>query len=71
MSYRSAPVRVVLESLTGDRIVAKKADGNPQVVLKGAASELLLHAFGRDEVRLDYVGDAGDVEKVLKLDRSV
>ena len=71
MSYRAAPVGVVLETLTGERVVAKKPAGKPQVVLKGAASELLLHAFGRDQARIEYIGDQADVAAVKNLDRSV
>ena len=71
MNYRGVPVGVVLESLTGDRVVAKKADGKGQVVLKGAPSELLLHAFGRNEVRIEHVGDPKDIEALHNSDRSV
>ncbi len=70
MSYRSAKVGVILANPQGERITAKKT-GNREVVLTGPASELLLHAFGRDQVRLDATGASDDVAAVLALDRSV
>ncbi|MCX5045888.1 TIGR03085 family metal-binding protein [Aldersonia sp. NBC_00410] len=70
MAYRKASVTLVLESLTGDRVVAHKA-GDREVVLTGAASELLLHAFGRDAVRVETTGDPADVDAVLALERGL
>ena len=70
MAYRSAPVIVVLESLTGSRATVKKA-GDEQVVLSGAPSELLLHAFGRDEVRIETTGTPENVRRVLGVKRGI
>ncbi|MGW4635400.1 TIGR03085 family metal-binding protein [Nocardia sp. NPDC004415] len=69
-AYRKAPVAVVLATPQGERITAHKADG-PEVVLTAAPSELLLHAFGRDEVRIETSGAEADVRAVLATDRSV
>jgi uncharacterized protein (TIGR03085 family) len=70
MAYRKASTTVVLATLTGERVVAHKG-GEREVVLTGAASELLLHAFGRDAVRVEATGDPADVDAVHGLDRSI
>ncbi|MEV5409615.1 TIGR03085 family metal-binding protein [Thermopolyspora sp. NPDC052614] len=69
-AYRASPVTVELVTPEGRRYVARQA-GERTVVLTGPPSELLLHAFGRDEVRLDASGTPEDVETVHALDRSV
>ncbi|MFD6156537.1 TIGR03085 family metal-binding protein [Nocardia sp. NPDC060256] len=69
-SYRKSPVTVVLESLDGKRAVVRSRPGD-EVTLTGAPSELLLHAFGRDEVRIETTGEPDAVSTVLGLDRSV
>ncbi|MBL1078802.1 TIGR03085 family protein [Nocardia sp. 2] len=70
MAYRKSPVTVALATPDGRRTVTHKA-GDRTVVLVGPPSELLLHAFGRDEVRLEATGEPADVETVFALDRSV
>nr|WP_198428143.1 TIGR03085 family metal-binding protein [Nocardia bovistercoris] len=70
MSYRKAAVAVALETPDGQRAVVKSGPG-PEVTLIGKPSELTLHAFGRDEVRIETRGDADAVRTVLELDRSV
>lgn len=70
MAYRKSPVRVVLENPGGERIVARDGEG-AGVVLTGPASELVLHAFGRNEVRLAATGDDAEVAAVYACDRSV
>ncbi|MBF6132538.1 TIGR03085 family protein [Nocardia otitidiscaviarum] len=70
MAYRKSPVTVVLATPDGRRHTAHTA-GSRTVVLTGPPSELLLHAFGRDEVRLSMSGDPDDVRAVLATDRSV
>ncbi|MEU7767400.1 TIGR03085 family metal-binding protein [Nocardia sp. NPDC049190] len=70
MSYRKAPVSVVLATPDGRQVTVRSASG-AVVTLTGTPSELLLHAFGRDEVRLTTTGDAEAVAQVLGLDRSV
>ncbi|MEU7138533.1 TIGR03085 family metal-binding protein [Nocardia sp. NPDC046473] len=69
-SYRKSPVTVVLESLDGKRAVVRSRPGD-EVTLTGAPSELLLHSFGRDEVRIETTGEPDAVSTVLGLDRSV
>ncbi|MFI6999364.1 TIGR03085 family metal-binding protein [Nocardia sp. NPDC050175] len=69
-SYRKSPVTVVLESLDGKRAVVRSRPGE-EVTLTGAPSELLLHSFGRDEVRIETTGEPDAVSTVLGLDRSV
>ncbi|MEV6768336.1 TIGR03085 family metal-binding protein [Nocardia sp. NPDC051030] len=70
MAYRKSPVTVALATPDGRQTVAHKA-GERTVVLAGPPSELLLHAFGRNEVRLEATGDPEDVHTVYALDRSV
>ncbi|MFE9576100.1 TIGR03085 family metal-binding protein [Nocardia sp. NPDC006044] len=69
-SYRNAPVQVVLETLDERRAVVRSKPGE-EVVLTGAPSELLLHSFGRNEVRIETTGTPEAVQSVLTLDRSV
>ncbi len=66
-TYRKSPVTVALRSPAGDEIVVRPKRDR-RVVLTGDPGELLLHAFGRDEVVLDTDGDPADVEAVLHLD---
>ncbi|CAM3057490.1 TIGR03085 family metal-binding protein [Skermania piniformis] len=70
-TYRRAPVTVVLaNSRTGVRMTVRQAPG-PEAVLIGAPSELLLHAFGRAQVRLEFAGAQYAIRSVTELDRSV
>ncbi|MEV5838148.1 TIGR03085 family metal-binding protein [Nocardia sp. NPDC052112] len=71
MAYRKAPVTVELATPDGSRAVVHTKSGTAQVTLIGKPSELLLHAFGRDEVRIETEGDPADVRAVLEADRSV
>lgn len=68
LGYRHSPVGVVLRRTSGATITARR--GPRPVTLIGEPAELLLHAFGRDEVRIDTGGAAADVAAVLALDRS-
>ncbi|MFJ4650082.1 TIGR03085 family metal-binding protein [Nocardia sp. NPDC088792] len=70
MAYRKATLTVALATPDGRRVVAHQA-GDRSVVLAGPPSELLLHAFGRNEVRLEVTGAPDDVAAVHALDRSV
>ncbi|GAB4584718.1 TIGR03085 family metal-binding protein [Nocardia sp. IFM 10818] len=70
MAYRKSPVTVALATPGGRRVIAHHK-GDRTVVLAGPPSELLLHAFGRNEVRLEATGDPDDVRAVYALDRSV
>ncbi|MFE3443856.1 TIGR03085 family metal-binding protein [Nocardia sp. NPDC059180] len=69
MSYRNCPVAVVLEA-PGGRRVSAGADTD-EVVLRGEPAELLLHAFGRDNVRIEASGETLAIEAALTCDRSV
>lgn len=70
MAYRKSPVPVELSTPAGDRVRVVDGSG-PVVTLTGPPAELLLHAFGRDEVRIDAEGEPEAVRQVLELDRSV
>ncbi|WP_405177339.1 TIGR03085 family metal-binding protein [Nocardia sp. NBC_01377] len=69
-AYRKSPVAVVLETQDGRQAQVKKVQG-PVVTLVGAPSELVLHAFGRDQVRIETRGEPDAVRAVLELDRSI
>lgn len=60
IGYRGCDVTVVFERLGGDRETVRSRSPRT-VVLRGEPSELLLYTFGRDEVRLDEIGDAPDI----------
>ncbi|MGK8523288.1 TIGR03085 family metal-binding protein [Nocardia asteroides] len=70
MAYRKAPVTVELVTPDGKRAVVGSGAGEV-VTLTGKPSELLLHAFGRNEVRLATAGSPEAVRAVLEADRSV
>ncbi|RDI64874.1 TIGR03085 family metal-binding protein [Nocardia pseudobrasiliensis] len=70
MAYRKSPVSVVLATPDGRRVTAHNVGGDA-VVLTGQPSELLLHAFGRNEVRVETSGSDEDVRAVFAADRSV
>ncbi len=69
-SYRKSPVGVILERPDGMRATVRKA-GSRSVTLRGEPGELLMHAFGRDEVRVAFDGTAEDIAAVTALDRSM
>lgn len=69
-SYRKSPVTVVLARPDGDTATPLHRDG-PMVTLRGEPAELLMHAFGRDEARLEFEGAPEDVESVRALNRSL
>lgn len=68
LGYRRSPVGVVLQRTSGAQLTAKK--GPRPVTLVGEPAELVLHAMGRDEVRIDTRGETADVDTVLHLERS-
>ncbi|MBF6191285.1 TIGR03085 family metal-binding protein [Nocardia implantans] len=70
MAYRKVPVTVELATPDGRRTVVRSASEDV-VTLTGKPSELVLHAFGRDEVRLETSGSPEAVRTVLESDRSV
>ncbi|WP_090073873.1 TIGR03085 family metal-binding protein [Lentzea flaviverrucosa] len=69
MTYRSSPVGVTLVRPDGEHVVAKQ--GANGVVITGEVAELVMLAFGRDEARVEYSGDADAVRQVRSLNRSV
>ncbi|ANZ38454.1 TIGR03085 family protein [Lentzea guizhouensis] len=69
MTYRSSPVGVTLVRPDGDHVVAKQ--GANGVVITGEVTELVMLAFGRDQVRVEYSGDPDAVARVRSLNRSV
>lgn len=69
-AYRKSPVPVTLATPDGQRINTRRGK-DEAVVLTGTPAELLLHAFGRDEVRIEATGAEADVRAVLTTDRSV
>ncbi len=70
MAYRKSPVPVELATPGGDRVRVVGGEG-PAVTLVGPPAELLLHAFGREQVRIETEGDPVAVRQVLELDRSI
>lgn len=70
MAYRKASVPVLLRTPEGEEVRAGGKSGKP-VTLTGTPAELLLHAFGRDQVRIEAAGDDEAVRAVLALDRSI
>lgn len=70
MAYRKSPVPIMLATPDGRSVAVVSGDG-PAVTLTGTPSELLLHAFGRDEVRITATGADEAVRTVLALDRSI
>jgi uncharacterized protein (TIGR03085 family) len=69
LTYRSSPVGVTLVRPDGEHIVAKP--GANGVVITGEVAELVMLAFGRDQARVEYSGDADAVERERSLNRSV
>ncbi len=69
MGYRKAAVEVIFELPSGESAVVHKS-GSRSVVLQGEPAELLLHAFGRNEVKIEAKGELADVQSVMALDRS-
>ena len=57
--YRHSPVGVVVQRPSGERQVARTGPG--MVTLVGEPGELILHAYGRDAVRVDFEGATADV----------
>jgi len=69
--YRGCDLTVVFErSDTGEQVTVRKR-GPRTVVLRGEPAELLLHAFGRDEVRLDVDGEEAWVAELNASQRGV
>jgi uncharacterized protein (TIGR03085 family) len=69
LAYRRSPVGVVLRRPDGAEVTVKR--GPTMVAVIGEPGELLLHAFGRTEVRVSYDGDQHAIGIVQGLDRSM
>jgi uncharacterized protein (TIGR03085 family) len=68
MSYRRSVVGVLLRRPDGEVVVAKRAPRS--VTISGEPGELLLHAFGREQVRVEFDGDEVAVAELQGLKRS-
>jgi hypothetical protein len=66
---RRCPVGVVLARPSGERHVVKTGPG--VVTVLGEPGELVLFAFGRDEVRVEFQGASADVEALKGARRGV
>ncbi|MCT2585184.1 TIGR03085 family metal-binding protein [Actinophytocola gossypii] len=69
MTLRRSPVGIVLRRPDGEEAVVRR--GPNTVVVAGPPGELLLWAFGRDEVRVDFDGEPSAVDVVRGLRRSL
>ncbi|GAA1325254.1 TIGR03085 family metal-binding protein [Pseudonocardia xinjiangensis] len=67
--YRRTPTGIVLRRPSGEQHVVKTGSG--LVTIVGEPGELVLHAFGRDAVRVELEGDTPDVESVAAAQRGV
>lgn len=67
--HRSAPIPVHVRTPDG-RTATFKGGSGAGVTVVGEPSELLLYAFGRDEVDVEYEGSDNDVAAVKALDLS-
>lgn len=70
MLLRNSPVGVALRRSDGGLEVTAKRGPNT-VIITGAPGELLLFAFGRDEVRLDFDGEQSSIAAVRGLTRGL
>ncbi|MEE2031057.1 TIGR03085 family metal-binding protein [Rhodococcus chondri] len=68
--YKGTDITVIFERPGGEQATVRKR-GPRIVVLRGEPSELLLHAFGRDEVRVEASGDAADVAELTASQRGL
>ncbi|MPZ64700.1 MAG: TIGR03085 family protein [Pseudonocardiaceae bacterium] len=69
LSYRNSPVGVVLRREDGREQVART--GPRTVTLVGEPGELLLHAYGRDAVTLQFTGEPTDIATVQGSPRGI
>ncbi|GLZ29836.1 TIGR03085 family protein [Lentzea sp. NBRC 105346] len=69
LNYRNSPVGVVLRRPDGEQVTVKH--GANGVVITGEPGELLLHAFGRDQARIEISGSDDAVSAVKALNRGI
>jgi uncharacterized protein (TIGR03085 family) len=69
MTLRRSPVGLVLRRPDGEEVVVKR--GPNTVILSGEPGELLLFAFGRDAVHVDFEGEQQAIAVVQGLTRSL
>lgn len=67
--YRSSPVGIVLRRPSGGEQVVRTGPG--VVTIVGEPAELVLHAFGRDAVRVEVQGSSADVDKLAGSSRGM
>ncbi|WP_433294398.1 TIGR03085 family metal-binding protein [Pseudonocardia sp. CA-142604] len=67
--YRHSPVGIALRRPSGDQYVITTGSG--LVTIVGEPAELVLHAFGRDAVRVELEGDAAAVAAVAATPRGI
>ncbi|CAM3669448.1 TIGR03085 family metal-binding protein [Kibdelosporangium persicum] len=67
-AYHRSVVGVLLRRPDGETIVGKR--GPKAVTISGAPGELLLHAFGRDEARVEFAGEEVAVAEIRGTKRS-
>jgi uncharacterized protein (TIGR03085 family) len=66
--YRRSVVGVLLRRPDGETIVAKRAP--KAVTIAGEPGELLLHAFGREQAKVEFEGEDVAVAEIQGLNRS-
>lgn len=69
MLLRRSPVGIVLRRPDGAEVVARR--GPNQVSISGEPGELLLFAYGRDEVKIDFDGEQSSIGVVQGLRRGL
>ncbi|GAA4808531.1 TIGR03085 family metal-binding protein [Tomitella cavernea] len=69
-AYSSAPAPVTLEAPGRPRVRVHAGRGEG-VTLRGEPEEVLLHAFGRDAVRIDVDGPAESARAVREMKRTI
>lgn len=69
MLFRSSKVGIVLRRPSGEQLVVKTGTG--LVTLVGEPGELVLYAFGRDEARVEVLGEPADVAAFRDMKRGM
>ncbi|MCP2256925.1 TIGR03085 family protein [Streptoalloteichus tenebrarius] len=69
LTFRRCPVGVALRRPNGEEVLARR--GPRAVTVVGAPGELLLYAFGREAVEVEFEGDQADVQAVRGLRRGL